>query len=1085
MTDTLSQMSAEEKRALLRQRLAAGRKLPKSYPASYSQRRLWFMHKLAPDSPAYNVEAALPLGAIDDAVLERAINGVVARHEALRTTFVEVDGEPVQRVAPELHVPLERRDLSRLPNARRSAELSRQRKEAAIEPFDLAHGPLVRTKLLRIGLRDQILLLNLHHILADGWSMGIFSRELTALYQAFAAGQPSPLPPLTLQYGDYAAWQRREGDDGMGPDLAWWTDTLADMPTLELPTDHPRPPVQSYVGAFYNCTMSAGLTERLERFARDQGVTLFMALLTGFKVVLARLAQTDDVAVGTYIANRERTDIEGLIGFFLNTLVLRSAITSDAAFQDMLQGVKETALGAYAHQQVPFERLVEVLRPPRDLGRNPLVQVVFQLQNATEDRGEGAALIDYQRSAAAFDLATTAYVQGGKLHFTHEYATDLFTEDTIARLAQRLEQVLEQAIAAPSTAIADLDILLDDERPGLDAQHYPSGAGVLDTPVTQLFASAAEEAPDALAFYVGETAATIGQVAMCADRIAAALADAGVSKGDAVGVCVPRSVEGSAALMAIWQVGGVYVPLDPAYPPARIQFMAADSRMVLALTRHDVPADALPGDLPQLNINDVIGDLSQPGEAFEPVGLAPDDPSHIIYTSGSTGQPKGAVSSHRQVLNRLHWMWRQFPHSPDDVEVVKTATSFIDSIWELCGPLIAQRPASIVDADTLLEPARLVAQLARDGVSRMWVTPSYLRLIVDHAPDLGAVCPSLQMVFVTGDKLPTDLVDRCADAIPNARLFNLYGTSEAWDICCDTAGAAPGGQDPVPVGHPLDGVTIAVLDGEGKPLPHGVPGELYIGGHAPCLGFAGWDDLSASRFVTVATPQGAAHMLSSGDQARRRSDGIVEILGRIDDEVKINGMRVHPAEVEAALSMVDGINTAAVAGVPDAGGALQLWAWVIGEARAVDLRAALMRKLPVHMVPARFLTVDSMPQTPSGKIDRRALVAAADLTPEMLVADAAPATDAERQIADIFAQVLGHAVGLHQNFFAAGGHSLLAARALARINDKMTLDLGIQDFFLHPTVAGLVARAGEAAKSGAPKAIKRLKRSARVRGQGA
>ena len=1079
MTPKPNGLSTDEKRALLRERLASGRKLPRTYPASYSQRRLWFMHKLAPDSPAYNVEAALQLGPVDESVLERAINGVVARHGSLRTTFLEVDGEPMQKVADSLHVPLEVVDLTALSPTRRDTRLAALRKDCATQAFDLLRGPLVRTHLVRLTRSRSLLLLNLHHILADGWSMGIFTRDLTVLFEAFSKDVPSPLPPLPLQYGDYAAWQRRAGDgEGFAEEMAWWTESLSGMAPLDLPTDRPRPAVQSYRGAFHNATFPRQLTERLEDFSRRQGVTLFMTLLTGFKALLARLAHTEDVAVGTYIANRERTEIEGLIGFFLNTLVLRTRLPEAASFRDALSAVRETALGAYANQALPFEKLVEVLKPPRDLGRNPLVQVVLQLQNATEDAsGEGSALIDYQRSAAAFDLAVTAYIQGGRLHFTYEYATDLFDAETVARLATRLEQVLAQAVAAPDTALADLDILLPEEVPSFGE------AAEFAVPVTGLFAASAAKQPDAPAFFVGEACATIGQVALCAERIATALYEAGIGKGDVVGVCLPRSVELAASLMGIWQAGAVYLPLDPAYPAARLRFMAEDSGARLVLVQAGT-GEELPENIPKVNVNRAIGDLSQPAPGFAPVILSPEDPSHIIYTSGSTGRPKGAVSPHRQVLNRFDWMWRRLPHGPDEVEVMKTATSFIDSIWELAGPMIALRPSSIVDAQTLLEPKRLIAQLARDGVTRMWTTPSYLRLLLDSHPDPGAAIPQLTTWFITGEKLSARLASRFRDAMPGARLLNLYGTSEAWDICCHLDGADEPPVDPVPVGTPLDNVDVLVLDAKARPVPHGVPGELFIGGAAPCLGFVNRDDLAEERMIAYPSDRGEpVRLLASGDRARCRRDGRIEILGRVDDELKIAGMRVHPAEVEALLSQVDGVTAAAVAGVPGPDDGTRLWAWVTtrGDAGVTDpaaLRAELALALPAHMVPERISHVAQMPQTPSGKIDRASLIrqTAEPPPPDIRVETDAEASDIAKRIAEVFAEVLGRPVGVREHFFSAGGHSLLAARALARINDRLSLDLRIRDFFLDPTAAGLATRAAAGGNRPGARQIRRLAR---------
>lgn len=1085
MAQAISELTTEEKRRLLRARLAGGRSLPRTHPTSYSQRRLWFMHRLAPESPAYNVEAALPLGPIDPVPFERAINAIVARHESLRTVFLEVDGEPVQQVLPALHVPLRFEDLSALPEAPRAARLLAIRRHCATEPFDLATGPLLRVRLLRTGADRHLFLLNLHHIIADGWSMGVFSRELADLYAAFLRGEPSPLPDLPLQYGDFARWQRQEMDGpALAPLLAYWTGRLAGMAPLELATDRPRPPVQSHAGAFHNTTFPAGLSEALRRFSAARGVTLFMTLLAGLKALLARCTGQEDIVLGTYIANRDRVEIEGLIGFFLNTLVLRTAVPAEARFEEVLAAVRETALGAYAHQALPFERLVEALRPPRDLSRNPLVQVVFQLQNAASGAGGEAALIDYQRSAAAFDIAITAYEQDGVLHFTWEYATDLFDAATIADLAGRLERLLAEAIRAPQTPVAALEILTAQERAAL-GPHVPadlSGAPCLARPVGRLLADSLAADPEAPAFYVDDMVASRAQVADCANRIAAALAAHGAVKGSIVGVCLERSVELAATLLAIWKLGAVYLPLDPAYPEERRRFMVADSgaRLVVARTAGTDPDSGAV----MLDVAAALGDLARPAPEIATVALAPDDPSHIIYTSGSTGKPKGSLAAHRQVLNRLHWMWRVFPYRPWDVEAVKTPTSFIDSLWELVGPLLGGRPALILSAAIMLEPPRLVAALARHGVTRIWVTPSYLRLLLEVVPDLGARLPRLDLWVVTGEALPMELAQAFARAAPGARLVNLYGTSEAWDICWDMVDpAGDAGQGSAPIGRPIDNVDLLVLDAGRRLVPPGVPGELHVAGIGLCLGFVNRPDLDAARLVEVAGPGPAPlRVIATGDRVRWRRDGRLEFIGRTDDELKISGMRVHPIEVEAAVNALPGVARAVVAGLTGADGVARLRAWVVPEGdpppTPADLRAELARHLPLHMIPETFELVAEFPQTPSGKADRRALVARALAAPVAApVTDPATATARERLIAEILSDVLAKPVAVDENFFAAGGHSLLAARAVARINDRLPATLGIRDIFTDPTARGL-ARLAEAGGEGASPAIRRLRRSA-------
>lgn len=1086
-----SALSLEEKRALLRRLVAEGRTQARVFPTSFSQQRLWFMDRLVPGSAFYNVEAAIPIrAALNPTVFEHAINEIVARHDALRTTFREEKGEPVQVVAPKLNVPLPVHDLRHLPRSEQQSRQQDLRSARAREPFDLAAGPLIRTELVRLQDTGWLFLLHLHHIIADGWSMGIFSRELTALYQALAQGHASPLAPLTLQYGDYAAWQRKSlAGPPLEQLLRYWTGQLAGLKPLNVPTDRPRPPVQSYRGAFHTTEFDEGLARALAALGRQTTTTLFMTLLTGFKVLLARYAGEEDVAIGTYIANRERAEIEGLIGFFLNTLVLRTRISPSATFRSVLASVRETALGAYAHQALPFERLVEELQPERDLSRNPLVQVIFQLQNASSGGADGeSAMVDYQRGTAIFDLAVTAYESRGRIHAIYEYSTDLFDAATIRQMARHFERLLKAAVEQPDVPVGDLDFLELTERHRIlvgwndTSFRYPAETGIVD-----LFRQRVAANPQAAAFIDGKACLTFAALEEQSNRIASRLIALGVSKGAMVGVCLYRSFDLVAAMLAIWKAGAVYVPLDPDYPAKRLAFMMSDCGAKVVISRSDLAMSVNFSGVDVLLLDRDAVILGRDSVAAPDVTVGPDAPSHVIYTSGSTGAPKGAVSAHRQILNRLHWMWRTYPQKPGEVGLVKTAISFIDSLWELLGPLLAGQPSVLAHRDDVLSPEELVALMARHRVSRIWVVPSYLRVLLDCVPDLGAKLPHLKFWVASGEVLPFELAQAFDAALPNATLYNLYGTSEVWDATWyDPKKGSPEAAGRVPIGTPIDNVQVYVLDERKKPVPVGVVGELHVAGDGVCRDFLNRSNLAAQSIAPLGLPETGARLAKScGDLVRWRSDGELEFVGRKDNELKIRGMRIEPAEVEAVLMQHDQIASAAVLDWVGRDGQARLGAYLVARDERLtieQLRNLLARTLPSFMIPDAYEYIDRMPMTPSGKIDRDDLKrrgAPMGGLPAESPIEARNAT--EREIAEIWAEFLVERVGVETNFFTAGGHSLLATRILSRVNEKLSIELSLLDFFETPTIAALAAKADRLLAGGgeARLAIPRVARRAR------
>jgi amino acid adenylation domain-containing protein len=1053
----------EAKRELLRTLLAKRAAGPRRYPTSFAQERLWFLDRLVPGNPFYNVEAAIPVeAALDPDVLERVVNEIVQRHAALRTTFVDEGTGPVQVVAPEMQVPLQRIDLRHLDAADQQAAQLAIRRERARTAFDLERGPLLITDLLRLGDRRWLFLLNMHHIVSDGWSMGVFSRELTALYEAFAAGKPSPLPALKLQYGDFAAWQRTSfSGEALAQQLAYWRGQLEGLVPLDLPTDRARPPLQSHRGAFWTTHLDAETSRAVQRCCREQGATPFMVLLAAFDALLARYSGRDDVAVGTYIANRDREELEPLIGFFLNTLVLRTRVDLEQGFGALVRCVKETALGAYAHQALPFATLVQQLAPDRDLSRNPLVQVVFQLQNASsaDAAGSSQALVDYQRGAAIFDIAVTCYEAQGQFHATWEYATDLFDEPSIAQMARHFERMLAAALANPAEPLHRLPLMEAAELRRILVDWNAPAVPIDAVPVTAQLDRLASQSPASPAFIDGEQQLSAGELADRSRALAAALRERGLQPGAACGVCLPRGLALPVALFAVWRAGAAYLPLDPTYPPDRLGYMLADSKAQVLIGAADDPWARLLAQRSGVALVDPA--TGSDGEPELPPAPGLDAVSHIIYTSGSTGRPKAAPSPHRQVLNRLQWMARIAPFGGGEVGCVKTSISFIDSLWELLGALLQGRPSVLVPTAAIMDPPAMIELLARHGVSRLWLVPSYLRALLDAAPDLGARLPALRFWVASGEVLPVELQRRFELAHPQAVLFNLYGTSEVWDATWhDPRTCGLEGLSRIPIGRPIDNASCFVLDRWHQPVPAGVVGDLHVGGHA-----LGPRHDSPRRLHLTLPPLPAQDVWACGDSVRWRHDGSLEFVGRSDAELKVRGMRVEPAEIESVLMEHPAVRRAAVLAWPGVDDSLRLVAYVehAGPALAHELlRAFAAQRLPAFMLPECFVAVSSLPHTGSGKVDRTALRLQGDpiaLQPPTALAAQGSAT--EQALGAIWHELLGRDCGLDDNFFAVGGHSLLAAQVVTRIQQRLGVRLDLRRVFESPSLRALAAAVDE------------------------
>jgi amino acid adenylation domain-containing protein len=1046
------------------------------FPTSFAQQRLWFLDQLTPGSSFYNLFAATPVRwPLNVSVLERVLNEIVRRHESLRTTFAAVDGQPVQIIAPQLQIPLPVVDLRHLPPEQREAEALRLATEEAHRPFDLTRGPLIRTQLLQLGASDYVFLLTMHHIISDGWSMGVFSRELSALYSAFAMGQPSPLPDLSIQYADFAVWQRQWLQGAvLEEQLGYWREQLADLPALQLPTDRPRPTVQSYRGAYQSLTLPPSLNSSLKSLSQREGVTLFMTLLAAFQALLHRYTRQDEIAVGTYIANRNRAEMEDLIGFFVNSLVLRTDLSGDPSFRELLRRVQSVALGAYGHQDLPFAKLVEEIQPERDLSRNPLFQVVLQLVNvpttsAASEPGQARLLDVPWKGTSLFDIVLSLAEGPTGLSGGFEYSTDLFDAETIRRMGEHLRRLLEAVVADPDRRISEIPLLAPEERRRLVVEWNATGENderYLGAGIVSRFEARAAQHPEEVAFRCEGEALRYGELNRRANRLANRLRALGIGPDRLVGVCLERSLDVPVALLGILKAGGVYLPLDPGYPRERLAFILEDAGAAALLTRRTTEGVTAPRGAHVICLDGEEGEALRhcSERSREGVSAPPGDLAYVIYTSGSTGKPKGVAVEHRQILNRLAWMWRAYPFGPGEVGCQKTALNFVDSLWELLGPLLQGVPTVILPDRLLKDPPALVEALAEQGVTRIWLVPSLLRLLLDQIPDLQERLPRLRFWVSSGEVLPVELFLRFKERMPRSVLYNLYGTSEVWDATWYDPSDHEGreGAVSVPIGRPIANSQAYVLDARGQPVPVGVPGELCIGGDGLARGYLNRPELTAEKFI--ADPfSGApgARLYRTGDLARWLSDGNLEFLGRIDQQVKIRGYRVEPGEIEATLLQHPAVRAAAVIAHEDQTGGKRLVAYVVSLGEPApshgELRGFLQGKLPDYMIPSVFVPLSALPLSPNGKVDRRALPAPDPQRPELEQSYVAARTPVEEALAGLFAGVLSlERVGVHDNFFTElGGHSLLATQLISRVRDTLNIELPLRSLFEAPTVAEL------------------------------
>nr|ABB80392.1 nonribosomal peptide synthetase - polyketide synthase hybrid [Lysobacter lactamgenus] len=1050
-------------------------------PLSFSQQRLWFLAQIDGADASYHIPAGLRLrGRLDGAALRRALDTLLDRHEALRTVFATVDGQPQARLLPAGQ-PFALREHDLRARADAPAALDALVREEALATFDLAGGPLIRGRLLRLGESEHVLLITQHHIVSDGWSLGILIGELGALYNAFARGRADPLPRLQVQYPDYAAWQRRWfTPERLSDQFDYWQRSLADAPALlTLPTDRPRSATPSRAGASVPIAIDAALAAALKRLSQRNKTTLFTVLMAAWAAVLARLSGQDDVVVGTPSANRGRQEIEPLVGFFVNTLPLRIDLSGDPSVAELLQRMRAVALSAQDHQDVPFEQIVERLNPARQLEYTPLFQVMFAWQNNKADAFDLTGLqvepMAPPMERIKFDLELNLGKAGDAIRGSLGYATDLFDAATIERQAGYFLRMLAAMAAADDAPVAGIDLLAADERALLEGWNRTEAPYPADRCIHQLFEQQVRRTPDAVALASHDRSLSYRELNAQANRLAHYLIEHGVRPDDRVAICLERSFAMVVGLLAVLKAGGAYVPIDPGYPRDRVAAILADADPAIALVdrvgRASLGADAAGArDLLDLDAADPAWSDRSAADP-EPAGLSARNLAYVIYTSGSTGTPKGVQNEHRGVVNRLAWMPEEYRLGAGDTVLQKTSFGFDVSVWEFFWPLLHGATLALAPPDAHKDPAALIELIVRHRVTTVHFVPSMLAVFLQA--DGVERCAGLRRVICSGEALPGASVRLLHKRLPQTAIHNLYGPTEAaieataWTCPRDFAG------DTVPIGRPIANARIYLLDPRRQPVPLGAVGELYIGGVGVARGYLNRPELTDERFLPdpfAADPD--ARMYRSGDLARHLAGGDIEFLGRNDHQVKLRGFRIELGEIETRLAAHAEVRETVVLALGE-GSLMRLVAYVVaaqrGDERAREpasefgarLRAHLAAALPEYMIPAAFVALDALPLTPSGKLDRRALPAPAD--------DAFSAQDyeppqgeTELRLAALWQELLDkERVGRHDHFFAIGGHSLLAIRLLSRIASNFAVELPLLELFAHPSLAALAARIAE------------------------
>jgi amino acid adenylation domain-containing protein len=1068
-------------------------------PVSYAQELLWLLSQVFDDGIAYNAPGAFQLqGPLDLDLLARALQALTQRHAILRTTYSLIDGRPMQLIGPVEPIDINLVDIRSLAPDDQRAESQRILKVQSRFRFDLVNGPVMRTTVIRLGDQEHILMLNMHHIATDGYSRSALYRDLTLLYDAFAQGRPSPLVPLQIQYADYAQWQREWLDRGIADaQLEYWKTKLARAPSrLDLPTDFPRPPVRSWVGDNMSLMLDMPTREALRATGRRGDATLFVALLATFGVLLARYSGQDDIVIGTPFAGRNRSELESMVGYFINPLALRLDLSGDPTFNELLVRARETTVQAFAHADVPYETVVRATNPQRDLSQTPVFQAMMVFHNPDwqtqrpkfEPKGIRCAEISHEKGWSKFDVLLGMSERTNGLNTTWEYSTELFTPATMLRMMEHFRALAESAAGSPERPLSRLSMLSESERTKVLVSWNAHEHALSEREsVKELFEEQAKRTPGAPAVAFNGRRLSFDELNRRANRIAWLLKERGVGPGTFVGILMEKSLDLVAAVLAVIKAGGAYIPLDPMYPADRIEFMVSDAQPKLLLTQEKHLAMPLATTATGRLAVDAPGVLEGFSELDPPTVSDGDDLAYVIYTSGSTGQPKGAMIANRSLSSAYFAYERAYRLGELTAHAQMASFSFDVFTGDLIRALLAGAKLVLCPIETVADPAQLYRLMLSEGIDAAEFVPATASLLFEYVEREHKSLDHMRLVVVSSEawrnEQYTTFKRLCG---PNTRLVNSYGLTEAtidstWFEADPGTVLTPGRF--VPIGRPLDNTQIYVLDANLDPQPIGIPGELCVGGVAVARGYLNRPELTAERFV--ANPYGdstGALLYRTGDRARWVPDGTIDFLGRTDRQIKIRGFRIEPGEIEAVLERLPAIRTAAVVDREDQRGETRLVAYLepVGTALAVaDLRAFVSEQVPNYMIPTAFVSVAEIPHTPNGKVDRDALP-----EPEWDRSNAAdefvaPRSDTERRIAGIWISLLSvPVIGVNDNFFALGGHSLIAMQVMSRLRDAFGVALTLRAIFDSPTIAQLAAvvEAAPAAPLAAAPALVRVPR---------
>jgi amino acid adenylation domain-containing protein len=1108
--DRLNNLSSAQRalleRALMRRRGAEAsrravtrREVHSPVPLSYAQELLWLLSQVFDHGIAYNAPAAFRLeGELDVGLLEAALQALVQRHEILRTTYRVIDSQPLQVIGDSAPIELRLIDLGDRPVDERDSEVQRILSEEAAFAFDLETGPMLRPTVIRLDARTHVLMIVLHHIATDGWSRGVLYRDLTRLYESLARGEETPMQPLKVQYADYAVWHRRWLDGGVAEkQLDDWRKKLAGAPSrLDLPTDHPRPRVRSHLGDQVSLLIDQATRDGIHAVAREGDTTLFVGLLAAFTALLSRYAGQDDIVVGTPFAGRNRSELEGMVGYFINPLPLRIDLSGDPTFAELLGRARETTLDAFAKADVPYDMVVRATNPERDLSQTPVFQAMIVLHNPEwqterptfEPQGLKATELVYSKGWAKFDVLLGMSERTTGLNTTWEYSTELFRPATVRRMMDHFRTLIASAAASPERPISRLAMLSEGERAQLLTRfNQPREPLPRGNSIKELFEEQAARRPEAPAVVLDDERLSYGELNRRANQVASKLKEHGVGPGTLVGVLMDKSPALLAAVLGVVKAGGAYVPLDPMYPADRLEFMIGDAAPALLLT------DARPGaslprtELPTLAVGwpELDGARDEDPETV----ASGDDLAYVIYTSGSTGRPKGVMIRNRSLVGAFHAYERAYGLKELSSHLQMASFSFDVFTGDMIRSLLVGAKLVLAPLPVVVDPAALYELMLREEVDAAEFVPATASLLFEYAERTGRRLDFMRLVVVSSEAWRNEkyiAFQRLCG--PDTRLINSYGLTEAtidstWFEAQPDAELAP--ERFVPIGRPLDNTRIYVLDQHLEPTPTGVPGELCVGGEPVADGYLGRPELTAERFPPDPfSDQPGARLYRTGDLVRWLPDGGIEFLGRTDRQLKIRGFRIEPGEIEAVLERHPDVRGAAVIDRTDPGGEARLVAYLEASELTPDpseLRRFVSDQVPNYMVPSAYVMLAQLPLTPNGKVDRDSLPepewSRAAVSDEFV----APRSETERRIAAIWSAVLSvEEIGVRDNFFSLGGHSLLAMQVVGRLRDELGVTLTLRAIFDTPTVAvlaGVVDEAEHTAPSQEQPALVRLDRT--------